>query len=304
MEDRPISFLDHPDLVLILEPNESMISLLNLNAEEILLKWANFILKQYDSASSSSYIPLTNLGSDLRDGHALSILLHSIDKNLPVPCSKMTNESTINMVVENAKAFRLKAEITPQQLAALDSTLGAVLVGQIFYLRHDERSIMSSEDTDVIPETPFHFPNDIDHETVDLCRTGDPLDYIDGDDMDTRNEATLKNWINSQNFPHLHMDNLFDDDMVSLLRLIDHVEAGLVNWKKVFLPPVSNRFHKIENAHYAVALCERMGLKVINIAGLDLIDGQKKMILAIVSQLMRRHTFKVPTHHITTSHRD
>ena len=284
--DLSISFLDHPDLVHILDENETMLSLLQLNAEEILLKWANSILKQFDF---SSFVPLNNLGFDLRDGQALSVLLHSINKNLPLPCSK-----TNNMVLQHAEAMGIKTGITPQQLSMLDSKMGAMLVSQIFSVRHGDRSIVVCDEADMNFSSPIHIPS-----SYNAHDTDDQTDCFDGDEMDTRTEATLKNWIHSQNFSNLHMDNLFDDDMVSLLRLLDHVEPGLVTWKKVFLPPVNNRFQKMDNAHYVVALCEKMGLKVINIAGLDLIDGQKKMILAIVSQLMRRHASKVCT---ATSH--
>ena len=301
MLEHPITFLDYPDLVLILDENETMFSLLNLNSEEILLKWANSILKRFDS---SSFIPLTNFGSDLRDGQALSVLLHSINNKCPLPSFK-TRESTANMVLQNAAdVLGIKKEMIPPQLSMLEPKMGAMFVSQIFYLRHGDRSTMVSEPDMTAADSSLLIPssnnandiNEFENETIDSYRTYDQTDCMDGDEIDlidTRNETTLKNWINSQNFTNLHMDNLFDDDMVSLLQLIDHVEPGLVNWKKVFLPPVHNRFQKMDNAHYVVALCEKMGLKVINIAGLDLIDGQKKMILAIVSQLMRRHTFKV-----------
>ena len=108
-------------------------------------------------------------------------------------------------------------------------------------------------------------------------------------------ERTLTAWINSLHFDNLYIDSLFDnmEDGVCLLRLMDHVQPGVVNWKKVSLPPVKSKFQKMDNAYYAVTLARSMGLKVINIGLVDLIDGQKKMVLAIISQLMRRYTLKV-----------
>lgn len=36
-----------------------------------------------------------------------------------------------------------------------------------------------------------------------------------------------------------------------------------------------------------------MGLTVVNVGGLDIIDGNRKMTLAIMWQLMRRHTLNL-----------
>jgi plastin-1 len=49
-----------------------------------------------------------------------------------------------------------------------------------------------------------------------------------------------------------------------------------------------SRYKKIENANYAVELCKNMKLSVINVGGLDIVDGNKKLILAIIWQLMRK----------------
>ena len=38
---------------------------------------------------------------------------------------------------------------------------------------------------------------------------------------------------------------------------------------------------------------QAMGLTVVNVGGLDIIDGNRKMTLAIMWQLMRRHTLNL-----------
>ena len=54
-----------------------------------------------------------------------------------------------------------------------------------------------------------------------------------------------------------------------------------------------SRFKRVENCNYAVDTAREMGLSVVNIGGLDLVDKKKKLILAIIWQLMRRHTINI-----------
>jgi len=44
---------------------------------------------------------------------------------------------------------------------------------------------------------------------------------------------------------------------------------------------------QVANANYVVELGRLMKLSLINIGGLDIVDGNKKLILAIIWQLMR-----------------
>jgi plastin-1 len=54
-----------------------------------------------------------------------------------------------------------------------------------------------------------------------------------------------------------------------------------------------SRFKKVENCNYAVDVAKEMGLSVVNIGGLDLVDKKTKLILAVIWQLMRKHTINV-----------
>jgi plastin-1 len=52
----------------------------------------------------------------------------------------------------------------------------------------------------------------------------------------------------------------------------------------------------VENANYAIMVCrDRVLISVVNCGGLDIVDGNKKIILGIVAQLMRKHTLYVLT---------
>ena len=49
-----------------------------------------------------------------------------------------------------------------------------------------------------------------------------------------------------------------------------------------------SRFTKIENANYAVNIAKALSLSVVNVGGTDIVDGNKKMVLALTFQLMRK----------------
>ena len=97
-------------------------------------------------------------------------------------------------------------------------------------------------------------------------------------------------WINSLGV-ETHVDNLFDDlrDGVVLLETMDHIKPGCVEWGRV------NRnckmvFKKIENANYAVDLgLKTFKFSLVGVQGKDIVDGNKKLTLALVWQLMRTH---------------
>ncbi len=61
---------------------------------------------------------------------------------------------------------------------------------------------------------------------------------------------------------------------------------------RVNIEPKS-RFKKVENGNYAVEICKSFKFSMINVGGLDIIDGNKKLILAIMWQLMRKYTLQV-----------
>lgn len=56
----------------------------------------------------------------------------------------------------------------------------------------------------------------------------------------------------------------------------------------------SNKWRRVENCSYAIALCkEQMELPLINIGAFDIVNGSRKLILALFWQLMRMHLLEV-----------
>lgn len=119
--------------------------------------------------------------------------------------------------------------------------------------------------------------------------------FLDDDVGDSREERAFRMWINSLGVKDLHMNSLFEDvkDGLGLLKVIDKIEPGLVDWKQAEMAP-NNKFKKVSNNNYAVVLgkAKELHLSLVGIQGSDIVDGNKKLILGFVWQLMRHHTLK------------
>ena len=70
---------------------------------------------------------------------------------------------------------------------------------------------------------------------------------------------------------------------------MDHVRPGVVEWGKVNKAP-KMVFKKIENMNYAVDLGSGpFKFSLVGVQGNDLVEGKKKLTLALIWQLMRCH---------------
>jgi len=123
----------------------------------------------------------------------------------------------------------------------------------------------------------------------------DKAGLMEDDFGDSREERAFRMWINSLGIPQVYINSLFEDvkDGLALLKVIDKVQPGIVDWKKVEKDP-NNKFKKISNNNYAVDLgkSKDLNLSLVGIGGSDVVDGNKKLILGFVWQLMRFHTLK------------
>ena len=121
------------------------------------------------------------------------------------------------------------------------------------------------------------------------------LSTLEIDDLgDSREERIFRMWINSLNIENIYLNNLFVDlqDGVVFIKLLDYLKPGIINPRNVTLEPKS-RFKQIENANYVVQLGKQLKLSLVNVSGLDIVDGNKKLMLAIIWQLQRMYTLQV-----------
>ncbi len=90
-------------------------------------------------------------------------------------------------------------------------------------------------------------------------------------------------YINSLGIPGVYINNIYEDikDGIVLLKVLERVQPGCVDWKKVEQNP-NHKIKKITNANLAVNISKEMGFSLVGIGGVDLVDGNKKLSLALV----------------------
>ena len=264
-----INLKNHPELVRLLEENEELSDLLKLPADHILLRWFNYHL-----TNAGSERRVKNFGKDLKDGECYTILLNQIAPNrCDMTAMDIQNqEERASKIINDARdKLNVPAFIQPSQLAGGDKRMNLAFCAQIFNT------------------CPGFFITE--EELADFA------DLFDDDDQeDSREERVFRMWINSLGIEDMYVNNLYEDlrDGVVLLRLEDKVEPGIVSWRKVNMNP-KNKFKKVANCNYAIVIGKGMKFSLVGIGGVDVLNANKKLILAVVWQLMRRHTLNVLT---------
>lgn len=74
-----------------------------------------------------------------------------------------------------------------------------------------------------------------------------------------------------------------------LLETLDKLSPGIVNWKIANKPPIKLPFRKVENCNQVVKIGKQLKFSLVNIAGNDIVQGNKKLILG--NTLFRHYTF-------------
>ena len=268
---RNIQLKHHPELIRLLNPGEQLSDLLKLSPEQLLLRWFNYHLKQagYDK-------PIKNFSGDVKDSEKYTILLNQLNKSL---CDKSAlNESDLKKrakkVIDNSKKLGAESYITPDDIVAGNNKLNTLFVASIF-----------NAYPGLDPPT--------EEEKYDAAK------LLDDDVEGAREERAFRMWINSlgltdHNGDIIHINNLYEEsrDGLLLLRTLDRIKPGCVNWKVVDKKP-NNPFKKTANCNEVIDASKRSDYKIIGIGGGDIRDGNKKYILAIVWQMMRAHSLQV-----------
>lgn len=258
-----INLKQHPELMRLLEDGEDLEDLLRLPPEQLLLRWFNYHLK-----NAGAQKRVKNFSGDVKDSEAYTILLHQI---APGTCDdkalrENSKKKRAGMVLNNAKKLDVEAFITPNDICKGNPRLNLAFTAAIF----------------------------------NQCPGLDPLEEeelekigLDEDEEGSREERAFRMWMNSLGIDDFYINNLYEDcaDGVKLLKVIDAVEPGIVYWKNVYKKP-KNKFKKLANCNYAVVLGKQMKFSLVGIGGEDIVNRNKKLLLAFVWQLMRYHTLK------------
>ena len=266
-----IQLKHHPELIRLLNPGEQLSDLLKLSPEQLLLRWFNYHLKNagYDKK-------ITNFSGDVKDSEKYTILLNQLNKNL---CDKSAlNEDDkmkrAQIVINNSKKLGAESYITPNDICTGNSKLNTLFVASIFNA----------------------YPG-LDPATEEEMYEAAKL--LDDDVEGAREERAFRMWINSlglndDNGEPIHINNLYEEskDGILMLRTLDKIKPGVVNWKIVD-KKANNPFKKTVNCNEVIDASKKSKYHIVGIGGGDIRDGNKKYILAIVWQMMRAHSLQV-----------
>ena len=214
---------------------------------------------------------LNNFSGDLKDSEKYLVLLHQLD---PKKCDKkaLTETDSIKRakaVLDNAKKLGAESYITPSDICNGNEKLNLLFCAEIF--------------------NNFHGLEDLsEQEAYDAAK------LLNDDVEGTREERAFRMWINSLGIDDVYVNNLYEDvrSGVILLKVIDKINPGVVNWKKVDLAP-KNKFAKTVNCNEAIDACKKLGLSIVGTAGPDINRPERKLVLGIVWQLMRESTLQI-----------
>lgn len=259
-----ISLKNYPELVLLLQEGEDMAALMKLPPEDILLRWFNYHL-----IKAGTDRRVTNFGNDLKDSVCYSYLLNQLNSACTL-ANEADHNARAEHVIDNAKRLGAQVFIKAADIVGANKKLNMSFVAQLF--NTCPGLVVTQEQI-----------SSYDFASLELDDAGD-----------SREERVFRMWINSLNIPELYINNLFEDlcDGIAILKIQDVIRPGIVNWKKVNLNAQS-RFKLVENGNTVVNNCKTLGFSMVNIGGIDIVDKKKKLILAIIWQLMRMYTLGV-----------
>ncbi|CAL0315947.1 unnamed protein product [Lupinus luteus] len=248
-----------PQLVELVEDDKDVEELISLPPDKVLLKWMNFHLKKAGYEKQ-----VTNFSTDVKDGEAYAYLLNALAPEHSGPSALLTSDPTerANMILEQAEKLDCKRYLTPKDIVEGSPNLNLAFVAQIFQHRNgltvaDSKKITFAE-------------------------------MMTDDVQTSREERCFRLWINSLGIVTF-VNNIFEDVRNGwvLLEVLDKVSPGSVNWKHATKPPIKMPFRKVENCNQVIKIGKDLNFSLVNVAGNDFVQGNKKLLLAFLWQLMR-----------------
>ncbi|KAI3716166.1 hypothetical protein L6452_23304 [Arctium lappa] len=246
-----------PELAAMVEDSKEAEELMGLPPEKVLLKWMNFQLKK-----SGYKKEVTNFSSDVKDGEAYAHLLSVLAPELGTKTLEVKDPvERANLVLEQAEKMECKRYVTSKDIVEGSTNLNLAFVAEIFQHRNGLK--------------------------VDKAKCSF-AEMISDDESTSREERCFRMWINSLGV-ETHVNNVWEDVRNGwvLLEVLDKLAPGSVTWKQATKPPIKMPFRKVENCNQVIRIGKELNFSLVNVAGDDIVSGNKKLIIAFLWQLMR-----------------
>jgi|LauGreDrversion4_2_1035121.scaffolds.fasta_scaffold85354_2 plastin-1 len=254
-----------PQLIRLLQDGEEINDLLKMNPEDLLVRWFNFHL-----ANAGYSGKITNFSTDIKDSEKYVYLFNQLS---PQQCDKSAlGESDLTkraaMVIENSKKLGVESYITAKDISSGKLRVNTLFVASIFNHCHGLDPPTEEEQ----------------YEAAKLLEDGEG----------SRDERTFRHWMNSIGIEGVQVNNLYEDcrSGVIILKVLDKLKPGSVNWKKV-TENTTSKFKKLDNCNETIEASKKAGFTIVSLHGMSILDGHRQSILAIVWQLMRCHTLQL-----------
>ncbi|CAN6274663.1 unnamed protein product [Urochloa humidicola] len=248
-----------PQLVELFDDSKDIDEVLSLSPEKMLLRWMNHHLKKAGYKKT-----VNNFSSDVKDGEAYAYLLKALapEHSPETTLDTKDPDERAKLVLEQAEKLDCKRYLTPKDITEGSANLNLAFVAQIFQHRNGLTS---------------------DTKQVTLTQTATHDDVLL-----SREERAFRMWINSLGVES-YVNNVFEDIRNGwvLLEVLDKVSPGSVNWKLATKPPIKLPFRKLENCNQVIKIGKQLKFSLVNVAGNDIVQGNKKLIVALLWQLMR-----------------
>ena len=264
---KKISVQEYPQMLRFKQAKEEVEELLTLGPEDFLTRWFNYLLAKINHPKK-----LEKFDQDLKDSEKYTLLLNILNEE----CDKSALETEdllerANKVLENAPKIGANIYIKSKDIPSGNEHLNRFFCAELFLANHGlgeatpEEKMMANK-------------------------------LLDDDEEGGREERSFRTWINSLKLEGVKkVNNLYEEcrNALLLLKMIDKIKPGTVNWKIVEKKNLKNPFKVGVNCQEAIDASRRSGYKIVSCGNKDIQNGSKKHILGIVWQLMRAHTLKI-----------
>ena len=264
---KKISVQEFPQMLRFKQDKEEVEELLTLGPEDFLTRWFNYLLAKINHPNK-----LEKFDQDLKDSEKYTLLLNILNEE----CDKSALDTEdllerANKVLENAPKIGANIYIKSKDIPSGNEHLNKFFCAELFIANHGlgeatpEEKMMANK-------------------------------LLDDDEEGGREERSFRTWINSLKLEGVKkVNNLYEEcrNALLLLKMIDKIKPGTVNWKIVEKKNLKNPFKVGVNCQEAIDASKRSGYKIVSCGNKDIQNGSKKHILGIVWQLMRAHTLKI-----------